>query len=414
MDSHQHLFFQCEYAKDFWTKVRIKVGILNTNLGWNELVGKIADMYCGNSIDSIIRRLSIAASVYLIWQERNWRIFRDEKRSPEELRDGIFVFKRQVWSLNASQKSVWDKVIYCYTRGYGHYRLKFAITKHIADLYADHYNGLKPCILELTSVEWCYLILIDGNVVVGLWSGAYRIMGVEETSGEVAAAKAIPQSPIDSHINAQNVFGFSLLLEKKLCAIDLYRMIDMSLSKPVAEACKLGNLQYTSVVYLHSAADRDDSKWYFKKVQVSRAKLSDANGISTLIAKSFRGPELAKGLKVVCRMPLSEDDVALLLRHVRGVQSMDDEVMHSVFKSNSDCNAKDMEIIIRFLQFFYLASGLKINIHKSNIYGIGVNKDEVLSMASNAGCMAGDVPFNYLGLPMCIPYEYMCYLKDAC
>ncbi|GJR12571.1 hypothetical protein Tco_0795223 [Tanacetum coccineum] len=46
------------------------------------------------------------------------------------------------------------------------------------------------------------------------------------------------------------------------------------------------------------------------------------------------------------------------------------------------------------------ASGLKINIHKSNIYGIGVNKDEVLSMASNAGCMAGDVPFNYLGLPI--------------
>ncbi|GJS50770.1 hypothetical protein Tco_0624132 [Tanacetum coccineum] len=32
--------------------------------------------------------------------------------------------------------------------------------------------------------------------------------------------------------------------------------------------------------------------------------------------------------------------------------------------------------------------------------GIGVNKDEVLSMASNAGCMAGDVPFNYLGLPI--------------
>ncbi|GJZ59224.1 hypothetical protein Tco_0615040 [Tanacetum coccineum] len=44
--------------------------------------------------------------------------------------------------------------------------------------------------------------------------------------------------------------------------------------------------------------------------------------------------------------------------------------------------------------------GLKINIHKSNIYGIGVNKDEVLSMASNAGCIAGDIPFNYLGLPI--------------
>ncbi|GKG20971.1 hypothetical protein Tco_0380772, partial [Tanacetum coccineum] len=57
-----------------------------------------------------------------------------------------------------------------------------------------------------------------------------------------------------------------------------------------------------------------------------------------------------------------------------------------------------MDNIIRVLHVFYLASGLKINIHKSNIYDIGVNKDEVLSMASNAGCMAGDIPFNYLGL----------------
>ncbi|GKD16835.1 putative RNA-directed DNA polymerase, eukaryota, reverse transcriptase zinc-binding domain protein [Tanacetum coccineum] len=66
----------------------------------------------------------------------------------------------------------------------------------------------------------------------------------------------------------------------------------------------------------------------------------------------------------------------------------------------TDWNAKDMDNIIRVLHVFYLASGLKINIHKSNIYGIGVNKDEVLSMASNAGCMAGDIPFNYLGLPI--------------
>ncbi|GJU13565.1 RNA-directed DNA polymerase, eukaryota, reverse transcriptase zinc-binding domain protein [Tanacetum coccineum] len=48
-------------------------------------------------------------------------------------------------------------------------------------------------------------------------------------------------------------------------------------------------------------------------------------------------------------------------------------------------NARDLENIIRVLHVFYLASGLKINIHKSNIYGIGVNKDEVYNMASNAG-----------------------------
>ncbi|GJR48534.1 RNA-directed DNA polymerase, eukaryota [Tanacetum coccineum] len=60
----------------------------------------------------------------------------------------------------------------------------------------------------------------------------------------------------------------------------------------------------------------------------------------------------------------------------------------------------DLENIIRVLYVFYLASGLKINIHKSNIYGIGVNEDEVYNMASNAGCIASNIPFNYLGLPI--------------
>ncbi|GJV39734.1 RNA-directed DNA polymerase, eukaryota, reverse transcriptase zinc-binding domain protein [Tanacetum coccineum] len=63
-------------------------------------------------------------------------------------------------------------------------------------------------------------------------------------------------------------------------------------------------------------------------------------------------------------------------------------------------NARDLENIIRVLYVFYLALGLKINIHKSNIYGIEVNEDEVYNMASNAGCIAGNIPFNYLGLPI--------------
>ncbi|GKC67690.1 RNA-directed DNA polymerase, eukaryota, reverse transcriptase zinc-binding domain protein, partial [Tanacetum coccineum] len=51
-------------------------------------------------------------------------------------------------------------------------------------------------------------------------------------------------------------------------------------------------------------------------------------------------------------------------------------------------NARDLENIIRVLYVFYLASGLKINIYKSNIYSIGVNEDEVYNMASNEGCIA--------------------------
>ncbi|GJX06075.1 RNA-directed DNA polymerase, eukaryota, reverse transcriptase zinc-binding domain protein, partial [Tanacetum coccineum] len=65
-----------------------------------------------------------------------------------------------------------------------------------------------------------------------------------------------------------------------------------------------------------------------------------------------------------------------------------------------DWNARDLKNSIRVLHVFYLASGLKINIHKSNIYGIGVNEQEVSNMASNAGCIASNILFNYLGLPI--------------
>ncbi|GJX37653.1 putative RNA-directed DNA polymerase, eukaryota, reverse transcriptase zinc-binding domain protein [Tanacetum coccineum] len=60
----------------------------------------------------------------------------------------------------------------------------------------------------------------------------------------------------------------------------------------------------------------------------------------------------------------------------------------------------DMDNIIRVLQVFYFASGLKINIHKSNVYGVGVSDNEVHSMANNIGCSSGSFPFIYLGLPI--------------
>ncbi|GJW41454.1 RNA-directed DNA polymerase, eukaryota, reverse transcriptase zinc-binding domain protein [Tanacetum coccineum] len=63
-------------------------------------------------------------------------------------------------------------------------------------------------------------------------------------------------------------------------------------------------------------------------------------------------------------------------------------------------NARDLENIFLVLHVFYLASGLKINILESNIYDIRVNEEEVYNMASNAGCTRGNIPFNYLGLPI--------------
>ncbi|GJZ68561.1 putative RNA-directed DNA polymerase, eukaryota, reverse transcriptase zinc-binding domain protein [Tanacetum coccineum] len=64
----------------------------------------------------------------------------------------------------------------------------------------------------------------------------------------------------------------------------------------------------------------------------------------------------------------------------------------------TEWNANDLDNIIRVLQVSYLDSGLKINIQKSNVYGIGVSDVDVSSMASNSRCASRSFPFTYLGL----------------
>ncbi|GJU64196.1 reverse transcriptase zinc-binding domain-containing protein [Tanacetum coccineum] len=87
MDSHQHLFFQCAYAEQFWKFAMSRMGVQIGQMDWKMIISHMSSLYCGNSIDSVIRRVGFAACVYLIWQERNCRIFRDEKRSIKELTD---------------------------------------------------------------------------------------------------------------------------------------------------------------------------------------------------------------------------------------------------------------------------------------------------------------------------------------
>ncbi|GJV77198.1 reverse transcriptase domain, reverse transcriptase zinc-binding domain protein [Tanacetum coccineum] len=57
-----------------------------------------------------------------------------------------------------------------------------------------------------------------------------------------------------------------------------------------------------------------------------------------------------------------------------------------------------MDNIIRILNVFYLESSLKININKSNLYGLGVPSSEFSRMATGTGCLSSSLPFSYLGL----------------
>ncbi|XP_021990937.1 uncharacterized protein LOC110887668 [Helianthus annuus] len=52
----------------------------------------------------------------------------------------------------------------------------------------------------------------------------------------------------------------------------------------------------------------------------------------------------------------------------------------------------------RILRIFHMCSGLRINIQKSTLYGVGKSVEEVGLKASELGCQAGVAPFTYLGI----------------
>nr|GEW00533.1 putative reverse transcriptase domain-containing protein [Tanacetum cinerariifolium] len=58
----------------------------------------------------------------------------------------------------------------------------------------------------------------------------------------------------------------------------------------------------------------------------------------------------------------------------------------------------NINALMMMLHWFFLASGLKINVHKSSIYGAGVRLSDIRQMDDRFGCIANNLPFTYLGV----------------
>ncbi|GKD63266.1 hypothetical protein Tco_1305374, partial [Tanacetum coccineum] len=67
------------------------------------------------------------------------------------------------------------------------------------------------------------------------------------------------------------------------------------------------------------------------------------------------------------------------------------------FSKWSRSNANNLILI---LKCFEEASGLKVNLSKSKLFGVGVNVEEVEYVASSLGCLHDSISFIYLGLPV--------------
>ncbi|GJV75553.1 RNA-directed DNA polymerase, eukaryota, reverse transcriptase zinc-binding domain protein, partial [Tanacetum coccineum] len=94
-----------------WQMVKRKSKVKINGSDWGSIIQELAIMQNRNSIGSVVRRLCLAASIYLIWQERNNRLFKNAKRNVEELFTNLVdTVTQRLCSLKVKRTKAVDKV----------------------------------------------------------------------------------------------------------------------------------------------------------------------------------------------------------------------------------------------------------------------------------------------------------------
>ncbi|PWA73751.1 reverse transcriptase zinc-binding domain-containing protein [Artemisia annua] len=84
-DSHPHLFFECDFPKEIWSRMKCLVGLDFAPNNLQALIQFMVNRPVNKTIWSILQRLLIGACVYYLWQERNLRIFQGKSSSVDDL-----------------------------------------------------------------------------------------------------------------------------------------------------------------------------------------------------------------------------------------------------------------------------------------------------------------------------------------
>ncbi|GKD63991.1 kinase-like domain, beta-lactamase/transpeptidase-like protein [Tanacetum coccineum] len=79
---------------------------------------------------------------------------------------------------------------------------------------------------------------------------------------------------------------------------------------------------------------------------------------------------------------------------VSHLQYADDTIFFGEWNKQNTIN------LMCIMKGFEKVSGLKVNLNKSRVYGVGVSRGEVKDMARCMRCSVGELPITYLGLPV--------------
>ncbi|GJS91495.1 sodium/hydrogen exchanger 6 [Tanacetum coccineum] len=86
-DSHDHLFFECAFSSQLWSKVRVLYGMDVISPRLMDVVSFIVPISKAKTVVSILSRIVVSATSYYIWLERNGRLFKKKTTKSRLLLD---------------------------------------------------------------------------------------------------------------------------------------------------------------------------------------------------------------------------------------------------------------------------------------------------------------------------------------
>lgn len=102
VDSHKHLYFDCEYSNELWGKLQRLTNMKTKLKGLEDSIEQLSKLPCSMSLWSIIRRLSLAYTVYYIWHERNQRLLQSRERNfKTSIQCNIGKFEEQIYDIKS-------------------------------------------------------------------------------------------------------------------------------------------------------------------------------------------------------------------------------------------------------------------------------------------------------------------------
>ncbi|KAJ9541740.1 hypothetical protein OSB04_028246 [Centaurea solstitialis] len=106
MDSYTHLFFDCLFAKEVWNWVKMRLNWMDAPDTWDMML----DYLSTPVVSSLTKLLALSATVYMIWNERNRRLFKGEKLPSIQIMKNVLevVQNRIAWKRRKQRNTIHD------------------------------------------------------------------------------------------------------------------------------------------------------------------------------------------------------------------------------------------------------------------------------------------------------------------